>query len=64
MLQEMLNENVLKRLKEKQKELEEKEKRQKEEEEARRREEARQREKNKSFAELLEESDLDWRQFK
>ncbi|AEV19923.1 YqkE family protein [Geobacillus sp. G4] len=33
-------------------------------EEARRREEERRREEQKSFAELLEESELDWRKFK
>ncbi|MED4918334.1 DUF3886 domain-containing protein, partial [Geobacillus thermodenitrificans] len=31
---------------------------------ARRREEARRRDEQKSFAELLEESELDWRKFK
>jgi len=44
--------------------LAEEQQRQQAAEETRRREEARRRDEQKSFAELLEESELDWRKFK
>ena len=51
-------------LRQKQKELTDAEQTKKESEEARKREERKQREKNKSFEELLGESDLNWKNFK
>ncbi|WP_017755671.1 YqkE family protein [Calidifontibacillus oryziterrae] len=59
-----LDQNVYAKLKEKQLQLKREADQQKEAEEERKREERRQREKNKSFEELLGESDLDWRKFK
>ncbi|WP_102345683.1 DUF3886 domain-containing protein [Bacillus sp. Marseille-P3661] len=59
-----LDQNVFAKLKEKQKELKSEELRIQEEEEQRKREERRLREKNKSFEELLSESELDWKKFK
>ncbi|WP_033828487.1 DUF3886 domain-containing protein [Bacillus andreraoultii] len=63
-LKDALGDELIKKLKETKKELEEKELKQKEEAEAKKREERRKREKNKSFEELLQESDLDWRKYK
>jgi hypothetical protein len=63
-LKDRLHSNLFEQLKAKKKELEAEEQRKKAEEEARRREEQKRREKNKSFEELLNESDLDWRKFK
>ncbi len=63
-LKDALDEELIQKLKETKKDLEELERKKKEEEEARKREERRRREKNKSFEELLNESNLDWRQFK
>lgn len=63
-LKDFLDENLVKKLKEEKKKLEMEEKKKKELEEQRKREEKRWKEKNKSFEELLAESDLDWRQFK
>mgnify|MGYP001169824585 FL=1 len=63
-LKERLNEELFAKLKEKKREWEQQEQRRKEEEEARKREERRKREEQKTFAELLNESDLDWRNFK
>lgn len=56
---DMLNDEVIKRLKHTKQQLKEIEERKMEEEARKRREERKQREKNKSFAELLNESDLD-----
>lgn len=64
MLKDRLNEELFAKLKEKKLEWERQEQRWKEEEEARKREERRKREEQKTFAELLNESDLDWRNFK
>lgn len=61
---DMLNDEVIKRLKHTKQQLKEIEERKMEEEARKRREERKQREKNKSFAELLNESDLDWKDFK
>ncbi|UQD52630.1 DUF3886 domain-containing protein [Bacillus methanolicus] len=63
-LGEMLNQDLMKQLKEKQRELKAEEERRQKEEEQRKREERRQREKNKSFEELLSESNLNWKDFK
>jgi hypothetical protein len=63
-LKDRLNEELFAKLKEKKRELEQQEQRKKEEEEARRREEQRKREQQKTFEELLNESNLDWRNFK
>ncbi|ASS98972.1 MULTISPECIES: YqkE family protein [Geobacillus] len=52
------------KLLEKKRALAEEEQRRRAAQEERRREEARRREEQKSFAELLEESELDWRKFK
>lgn len=59
-----LDQNVFAKLKEKQLELKQEAQRQQQAEEERMREERKQREKNKSFGDLLGESDLDWRKFK
>ncbi|HHY72220.1 MAG TPA: YqkE family protein [Bacillus bacterium] len=59
-----LDQNVFAKLKEKQQELKIEAKKQQELEEERKRLERKQREKNKSFEELLSESDLDWKKFK
>jgi hypothetical protein len=64
LLKDRLNDELLMKLKEKKEELIRQEERRKAEEEARKREEARRREREKTFAQLLDESDLDWRQFK
>ncbi|MDE3839481.1 DUF3886 domain-containing protein [Bacillus methanolicus] len=63
-LGDMLNQDLMKQLKEKQKELKAEEERRQKEEEQRKREERRLREKNKSFEELLSESNLNWKDFK
>lgn len=63
-LKDALDENLLQKLKETKKELGENAIKQKEEEEERKREERRKREKNKTFEELLSESNLDWRKYK
>ncbi|PLR76392.1 DUF3886 domain-containing protein [Bacillus sp. V3-13] len=63
-LGDMLNQDLMEKLKEKQKELKSEEIRKQEEEAERKREERRLKEKNKSFAELLQESDLDWKKYK
>ena len=63
-LKERLNPEILKKMQETKLQLKEREKRKAEEDEARKREERRLREKNKSFEELLNESNLDWKKFK
>lgn len=63
-LGDMLNQDLMKQLKEKQQELKASEEKKLQEEEARKREERRLKEKNKSFEELLNESSTDWRKFK
>lgn len=63
-LKDTLDSSLLQKLKETKKQLEQQEQKQKEEEVKRKREEKRLREKNKSFEELLAESNLDWRKFK
>jgi hypothetical protein len=63
-LKDHLHTDMLQKLKEAKKELEKTEQQQKVEEERRKREERIQREKNKTFEELLNESNLNWKDFK
>jgi hypothetical protein len=63
-LKDMINPELVKQLKEQQEQLKADEDRRREEEEQRKREERRLKEKNKSFEELLNESDMNWRNFK
>jgi hypothetical protein len=63
-LGDFLNKDVVAKLKETQKELKEVEQRKAEEEIERQKEERRQREKNKSFEELFNESNLKWNDYK
>lgn len=63
-LGDMLNQDLLKQLKETQQELKNKEQKQKEAEEQRKHEERRLKEKNKSFEELFNESNMDWKKYK
>jgi hypothetical protein len=63
-LKDMLAGDLLQQLKNKQKELQAEEERKKQEEEQRQREERKRKEKNKSFEELLNESSLNWKDFK
>jgi len=63
-LGDMINPNLFKQLKEQQEQLKAVEEKRKEEEEQRKREERRLKEKNKSFEELLNESGMNWHEFK
>lgn len=63
-LGDRMNQDVFKQLKEKQQELKIAEEKQKAEEEQRKREERRLKEKNKTFEELLQESHMNWKEFK
>ena len=63
-LGDLLNDDVLGKLRQKKGEWEEAEKKRQEEAERLKREERKCREKNKSFEELLNESDLNWKKFK
>lgn len=63
-LKDLLNPELVKKLQQTKLELKEVEQRKLKEEEARKREERRLREKNKSFEELLNESSLDWKNYK
>lgn len=63
-LQDALNQEILLKLKQAQKDLKMEEENQKLSEEKRKKEEKRQREKNKSFEELLNESSMDWKKYK
>lgn len=63
-LGDRLNGELFKQLKDKQRELKAAEEKRKEEEEQMKREERRLKEKNKSFEELLEESSMNWQEFK
>jgi uncharacterized membrane protein YgaE (UPF0421/DUF939 family) len=63
-LGDMLNEDIMKQLKEQKQQLQAKEEREKAEQEQKKKEERRLKEKNKSFEELLAENPLDWRKFK
>lgn len=63
-LQDTLNQDILLNLKQAQLDLKNEEEKQKILAEERKREERRNREKNKSFEELLDESTMDWKNFK
>jgi hypothetical protein len=63
-LGDRINQDIMSQLRQKQKELTEAEQAKREAEEERKREERKQREKNKSFEELLGESNLDWKNYK
>lgn len=63
-LKDMINPDLIKQLKEQQEQQRAAETKQKEEEEQRKREERRLKEKNKSFEELLNESGMNWKEFK
>ncbi|WHY75956.1 YqkE family protein [Neobacillus sp. WH10] len=63
-LKDLIDPNLMKQLKEQQDKLKAEEERRKEAEEARKREERRLKEKNKSFEELLNESGMNWKEFK
>ncbi|MBD8070344.1 YqkE family protein [Bacillus sp. PS06] len=63
-LGDLLNEDIVSKLKNTQKELKEQEKLELEREEERKRKERKEREKNKSFEELLNESPLKWSDYK
>ncbi|KWW11419.1 MULTISPECIES: YqkE family protein [Bacillaceae] len=63
-LGDMLNQDIMSQLRQKQKELNEAEVEKKAAEEEKKRAERKQREKNKSFEELLGESNLNWKNYK
>jgi hypothetical protein len=63
-LKDMINPELLKQLKNQQEELKAVEERKREAEEQRKREERRLKEKNKSFEDLLNESGMNWKEFK
>lgn len=63
-LGDMLNEEMVEQLKHAKKNLSKQEKERKEAAEEQKRQERREREKNKSFEQLLSESELDWKKFK
>lgn len=63
-LKDLIHPDLVKQLKAQQENLKLAEEKRKEEEEKRKREERRLREKNKSFEELLQDSEMDWRKFK
>jgi hypothetical protein len=63
-LKDMINPELIKQLKEQQDQLKAAEEHRKEEEEKRKREERRLKEKNKSFEDLLNESGMNWKEFK
>jgi Protein of unknown function (DUF3886) len=63
-LKDMINPDLMRQLKEQQEQLKAEEERSKEAEERRKREERRLKEKNKSFEELLNESGMNWKEFK
>ncbi|WAA13829.1 YqkE family protein [Fervidibacillus halotolerans] len=63
-IKETLDSNVLSRLQQKKKELKALEEQKRKQEEMRIREERKRREQSKTFEQLLDESNLDWKQFK
>ena len=63
-LKDMINPELIKQLKEQQDQLKAAEERKREEEMQRKREERRLKEKNKSFEELLNESGMNWKEYK
>lgn len=63
-LGDMLNDQLVKQLKEQKQQLKAEEEQKQQAEEERKREERRLREKNKTFEELLNENPMDWKKFK
>lgn len=63
-LKDTLGTDLLEKLKQTKNQLEQQEEKKKQEELKRRQEERKRAEKNKSFEELLNESDLDWKKYK
>jgi 3'-phosphoadenosine 5'-phosphosulfate (PAPS) 3'-phosphatase len=63
-LGDMLNQDLMDQLKAAKKQLKDEEVKKAEEEEKRKKEERRLKEKNKSFEELLQDSDLNWKEYK
>lgn len=63
-LGDLIQKDILDQLKAQQKQMKEQEEKEKQAEAQRKKEEQRLREKNKSFEELLSESDMDWKKFK
>ena len=63
-LGDLLNQDIMEKLKAQKQQLKEQEEKQKQDEALRKKEEQRRREKNKSFEELLTESNMDWKKFK
>ncbi|MGJ7911985.1 YqkE family protein [Neobacillus sp. LXY-1] len=63
-LKDMMNPDVIRKLKEQQDQLQAEAEKKRELEEQRKREERRLKEKNKSFEELLNESGMNWKEFK
>lgn len=63
-LGDMISKDLLNQLKDQQQELKAAEEKRKEAEEQRKREERRLKEKNKTFEELLAESEMNWKEFK
>lgn len=63
-LGDLLNQDVMEKLKAQKQQLKEEEEQKKQAELQRKKEEQRLREKNKSFEELLSESEMDWKKFK
>lgn len=63
-LGDLLNQDIMEKLKAQQKHLMDQEEQKKQAEIERKKEEQRLREKNKSFEDLLSESDMDWKKFK
>ena len=63
-LGDLLNQDIMQKLKAQQQELKEEEEKKKQADLQRKKEEQRLREKNKSFEELLSESNMDWKKFK
>ncbi|SEA58805.1 Protein of unknown function [Thalassobacillus cyri] len=63
-LSERLNGDIVSQLQSKKTKLKQKEKKEQEKERKRKIEERKKREANKSFEELLEESEMDWKKFK
>ncbi|WP_042355194.1 YqkE family protein [Bacillus rubiinfantis] len=63
-LKDMINQDLFKQLKAQQEQLKAEEEKRKAQEEQKKREERRLKEKNKSFEELLNESSMNWKEFK
>lgn len=63
-LKDLMNPDLIKQLKAQQEQMQAEEERKREAEEQKKREERRLKEKNKSFEELLNESGMNWKEFK